>query len=120
MEYCPKRCCANIVPKKWSSIKETIFPIRCNTRKSIRSSEISHKLLGTFLKDCKVPIRIFSGSFKLSTLNLTLCGPGIIINIDESVISRAMHNRGHYLLRSKRWVLGMYEATSKVMFLIKT
>ncbi|KII74738.1 hypothetical protein RF11_00228 [Thelohanellus kitauei] len=33
-------------------------------------------------------------SWKLSTLNLTLGGPGIIIQIDESVISRAMHNRG--------------------------
>ncbi|KII68959.1 hypothetical protein RF11_01523 [Thelohanellus kitauei] len=56
---------------------------------------------------------------KLSTLNLTLGGPGIIIQIDESVISRAMHNRGHDLLRPKRWVLGMYEATLKLMFLIK-
>ncbi|KII64122.1 hypothetical protein RF11_02549 [Thelohanellus kitauei] len=32
---------------------------RCNTRKSIRSGEISHKLSGSFLKDCKVPIKKF-------------------------------------------------------------
>ncbi|KII68875.1 hypothetical protein RF11_03777 [Thelohanellus kitauei] len=29
-----------------------------------------------------------------------------------------MHNRGHDLLRPKRWVLGMYEATSKIGIVI--
>ncbi|KII60786.1 hypothetical protein RF11_02646 [Thelohanellus kitauei] len=54
-------------------------------------------------------------SWKLSTQNLILGGPGHIVQIDESVISRAMHNRGHDLLRPQRWVLGMYDAASKVI-----
>ncbi|KII69081.1 hypothetical protein RF11_10635 [Thelohanellus kitauei] len=60
-------------------------------------------------------------SWKISTIDLKLGGPGRIVQIDESVISRAMHNRGviniilgHDLLRRQRWVLGMYDVTSKV------
>ncbi|KII67826.1 hypothetical protein RF11_05385 [Thelohanellus kitauei] len=38
-----------------------------------------------------------SCSWKLSPQNLTLCAPGQIVQIDESVISRAMHNRARTL-----------------------
>ncbi|KII62564.1 hypothetical protein RF11_05194 [Thelohanellus kitauei] len=38
-----------------------------------------------------------------------------IVQIDESVISRAMNNRGHDLLRPQCWVLGMYYAASKML-----
>ncbi|KII65970.1 hypothetical protein RF11_15781 [Thelohanellus kitauei] len=57
-------------------------------------------------------------SWKISTLDLKLGGPGRIVQIDESVISRAMRNRGHDLLRRPRWVLGMYDATSKIGIVI--
>ncbi|KII69242.1 hypothetical protein RF11_04015 [Thelohanellus kitauei] len=57
-------------------------------------------------------------SWKLSTQNLILGGPGHIVQIDESVISRAMHNRGHDLLRPQRWVLGMYDAASKIGIIV--
>ncbi|KII66429.1 hypothetical protein RF11_02073 [Thelohanellus kitauei] len=141
-----EQCSQKMVEHQRNDISDKINFVcnRCNTRKSIRS--------GSFLKDCKVPIKKFLWvvrmwahnqigiasflsispttsanmtksfrkicSWKLSTLNLTLGGPGIIIQIDESVISRAMHNRGHDLLRPKRWVLGMYEATSKIGIVI--
>ncbi|KII65103.1 hypothetical protein RF11_16129 [Thelohanellus kitauei] len=57
-------------------------------------------------------------SWKISTIDLKLGGPGRIVQIDESVISRAMHNRGHDLLRRQRWVLGMYDVTSKIGIVI--
>ncbi|KII72379.1 hypothetical protein RF11_14129 [Thelohanellus kitauei] len=68
MKNCEKRCCANNDLKKWSNIKEMIFPIRCgfldylmkcNTTKSIRSGEISHLLVASLLKDFKVQIKKF-------------------------------------------------------------
>ncbi|KII65252.1 hypothetical protein RF11_14428 [Thelohanellus kitauei] len=122
-----KRCRANNVPKKWSNIKKRYFgqgSFLTNCKVLITKflwvvRMWAHNQLGiaSFLSISLTTSANMTKSFrkicswKLSTHNLTSGGPEIIIQIDESVISRAMHNRGHDLLRPQRWVLGMYEAT---------
>ncbi|KII70861.1 hypothetical protein RF11_14590 [Thelohanellus kitauei] len=51
-------------------------------------------------------------SWKLLMQDLALGGLWMIVQIDESVISRAMHNRARVLTR--RWVVGMYDVAAKV------
>ncbi|KII61929.1 hypothetical protein RF11_07537 [Thelohanellus kitauei] len=43
---------------------------------------------------------------------------GHTLQIDESVISCAMHNRGHDCLRPQRWVIGIYHAASKICIVV--
>ena len=40
-------------------------------------------------------------------------GPGITVQIDESVVYRAKHHRGHALYRPPQWVLGIYDVEQK-------
>lgn len=42
-------------------------------------------------------------------------GPGIVVQIDESVIAKRKYNRGHHV--AERWVFGGYDCRRKVGFL---
>jgi hypothetical protein len=44
----------------------------------------------------------------------TLGGPGCIVQIDESVIYKAKHHRGHALLDPQKWIFGLYDVNQKV------
>ncbi|KII61040.1 hypothetical protein RF11_14768 [Thelohanellus kitauei] len=127
MEFGQKTCSANNVQEKWSNIKEKMFLIRHNPKgykncphkipmggsyvgissNRNRGVSIAFKNFGSKNKIC---------SWKLSMQDLALGGLLMIVQIDESVLSRAMHNRGRDLLRPQHWVVGMYDVAAKACF----
>ena len=44
----------------------------------------------------------------------TLGGPGRVVQIDESLVYKAKHNRGHALFEQPKWVFGIYDVSEKV------
>ena len=53
-------------------------------------------------------------SWKLTHLQITLGGVGIIVQVDESVMVKAKYHRGRNLNRRQQWVFGAYDTTSKL------
>lgn len=54
-------------------------------------------------------------SHKLLTTPIQIGGPGVIVEIDESVVSRRKYNRGHRV--NERWVFGGIDNVTKYGFL---
>lgn len=52
-------------------------------------------------------------SWKLIQQPIRLGGPGIVVQIDESVFVKAKYNIGHAMQRQQRWVFGIYDTITK-------
>ena len=82
--------------------------------------KISAKQLGELLslsdKTLTKYMRMCQGvcSWQLQRLDMRIGGIGRIVQIDESVIYRAKHHRGHALFEQKKWMFGMYDVESKI------
>lgn len=50
---------------------------------------------------------------KVDSGDMILGGPGKTVQVDESVVYRAKHHRGHALYRRPQWVLGVYDVERK-------
>lgn len=46
--------------------------------------------------------------------DMRLGGVGCVVQVDESVVYRAKYNRGHALYSPTKWVVGMYDASTKL------
>jgi transposase-like protein len=50
----------------------------------------------------------------LNERNPSLGGTGHIVQIDESVIYKPKHHRGHALAKPSKWIFGLYDVTQKI------
>ena len=59
-------------------------------------------------------IREVCTSKHLEESNPSLGGPGCIVQIDESVVYKPKHHRGHALVEPTKWIFGLYDVEKKV------
>lgn len=45
-------------------------------------------------------------------------GPGMVVELDESLFTKAKYHRSHALYAPQRWVFGMYDVARKIGFLV--
>ena len=64
--------------------------------------------------DWNNPIREVCSSKFAHEAEPTLGGPGRVVQIDESLVHKAKHNRGHALFEQHKWVFGIYDVSEKV------
>ena len=89
------------------------------------SLQLIQKDICETVKICKQTLTTFFQEIRLVVVNdlnrdnLILGGPGVEVQIDESMFLRVKHNRGKDLKRQQIWVFGLIDVeTNKVLFLV--
>jgi transposase-like protein len=70
---------------------------------------VSGKLVTKTFKSFRAACRA-----RLDAMDMRIGGVGSVVQVDESVVYRAKHHRGHALHRPPKWVLGLYDVQRKI------